>query len=123
MKYIALCLIFIALFGISYAKQPDNAKIKQYIYLAENYISIGELDRAYKCLQDAENLAMDKKWLAFIYERMGEIEEKKGHYTDALLYYGRSLILAKNSQYKELENIINKKIFDIQSKNPNLLNK
>lgn len=119
MKHIVLCLIFIVLFEISYAKQPNNDKVKQRINLAESYVSIGELDKAYMYLQNAENLTTDKKQLAIIYEKMGEIEERKGHYTDALLCYTRSLILAKNLQYKELEDIVSKKISDIQSKNLN----
>ncbi|MBX0313090.1 MAG: hypothetical protein JHC31_15225 [Sulfurihydrogenibium sp.] len=113
-RCIRLFLISAVLFGISYAKQPSDTKVKQYIYLAENCINSGELDRAYKHLQDAESLAMDKKHLVYIYKEMGEIAERKGHYTDALLYYTRSLILAKNSKYKELESVLNKKVSNIQ---------
>jgi Tfp pilus assembly protein PilF len=114
-RYIKVCLISAILFGISYAK-PNDAKIKQYIELAENYINNGELDIAYKHLQDAESLTMDKKQLAYIYKDMGEIAERKMHYTDALLYYARSLILTKNSRYRELENVLNEKISNIQSR-------
>ena len=116
MRWIKACLISAVLFGISYAKQPNDAKIKQYVELAENCINNGELDIAYKHLQDAESLTMDKKQLAYIYKEMGEIAERKMHYTDALLYYTRSLILAKNSRYRELEIVLNEKISNIQSR-------
>jgi tetratricopeptide (TPR) repeat protein len=115
-KFTSICLTLVIMLETSYAKQPDNAKVKQYIDLAENYINSGELDKAYKYLQDAESLTMNKKQIAYICEKMGEIAEKKHHYTDALLYYTRSLILAKNLQYKELESILSEKISNIQSK-------
>jgi ADP-dependent phosphofructokinase/glucokinase len=116
MRCIGVCLISAILFGISYAKQPNDAKVKQHVELAENCISNGELDIAYKYLQDAESLTMDKKQLAYIYKEMGEIAERKMHYTDAILYYTRSLILAKNSRYRELEIVLNEKISNIQSR-------
>jgi tetratricopeptide (TPR) repeat protein len=116
-KYIKICLTFVLiLLEISHATQPNNAKVKQYINLAEDYINKEELDMAYRYLQEAENLTMNKKHLAIIYKKMGEIAEKKKHHIDALLCYTHSLILAKNSKYKELENILNEKISNLQSK-------
>jgi len=74
-------------------KYPDNPKA--YACLGTSYFYIGKLKLAYKNLKKAESLASNKEDLIYIYNLLGLILKSMGYSNDALLYYDRSLSLAK----------------------------
>jgi tetratricopeptide (TPR) repeat protein len=75
-------------------KYPKNSEA--YLCLGLSYLSVGELKLAYKNMKKAESLTNDKEDLLYIYTIIGQILEKMGHLDDALLYFSRSLNLAKD---------------------------
>ncbi|WP_299228511.1 tetratricopeptide repeat protein [Sulfurihydrogenibium sp.] len=74
-----------------YPKNPDA-----YRCLGEAYYNIGELKLAYENMKKAESLKNNKKDLMYIYNQIGLILYNMGYLDDALLYYSRSLSLAKD---------------------------
>jgi tetratricopeptide (TPR) repeat protein len=75
-------------------KDPYNSDA--YYCLGEAYFNIGELKSAYENMKKAESLTNNKKDLMYIYSWTGIILDKMGYSDDALLYYSRSLSLAKD---------------------------
>jgi pentatricopeptide repeat protein len=75
-------------------KYPKNPKA--YFCLGVAYYNIGELKSAYENMKKAESLTNKKEDLMYIYSWGGLILEKMGYLDDALLYFSRSLSLAKD---------------------------
>ena len=75
-------------------KYPNN--IDAHYCLGGSYIAIGEFKLALEHLKRAESLTSNKKDLMRIYNQIGMIYEKMGSLDDALLYYSRSLSLARD---------------------------
>jgi tetratricopeptide (TPR) repeat protein len=81
-----------------------------YLCLGHAYSNLGELKLAYENMKKAESLANNEKDLMEIYNQIGMILNEMGYSDDALLYYNRSLSLAKslgntNMQANLLNNI------------------
>jgi len=75
-------------------KDPYNSDA--YFCLGKAYLNIGELKSAYENMKKAESLTNKKEDLMYIYNKIGDILSKMGYLDDALLYYSRSLSLAKD---------------------------
>jgi tetratricopeptide (TPR) repeat protein len=85
------------------AIEAGKLAIKKYPYnsyayhcLGKAYYNIGELKLAYENMKKAESLTNNKEDLMYIYNGIGLILYKMGYLDDALLYYSRSLSLAKD---------------------------
>ena len=74
-----------------YPKKSDA-----YYCLGRAYLNIGEFKLAYENMKKAASLTNNKKDLMYIYNEIGWILEKMGYLDDELLYYSRSLSLAKD---------------------------
>jgi tetratricopeptide (TPR) repeat protein len=75
-------------------KYPKDAEA--YFCLGKAYYNVGELELAYKNMKKAESLTNNKKGLMYIYNKIGMILDGMGYSNDALLYYSKSLSLAKD---------------------------
>jgi len=75
-------------------KDPKNSDT--YYCLGEAYHNVGELKLAYENMKKAESLTNNKKDLMYIYNQIGMILDDMRYIDDALLYYSRSLSLAKD---------------------------
>jgi tetratricopeptide (TPR) repeat protein len=75
-------------------KYPKNSDA--YFCLGKAYYKVGELKSAYENMKKAESLTNNKKDLMYIYNWTGLILDSMGYLDDALLYYSRSLSLAKD---------------------------
>ncbi len=64
--------------------------------LAMSYYEIGELKLALEHMKKAESLASDKRSLMHVYNWLGLIYSRMGYLDDAILYYNRSLSLARS---------------------------
>jgi tetratricopeptide (TPR) repeat protein len=64
--------------------------------LGKSYYEVGEFKLALEHLKRAESLTSNKKDLMYIYNQIGLIYERMGSLDDALLYYSRSLSLARD---------------------------
>ena len=89
-------------------KYPNNPDA--HFCLGKSYSQIGELKLALVHLKRAESLTSNKKDLMSIYNWIGGIYHGMGYLDDALLYYSRSLSLARdlgdrNEQAARLNNI------------------
>jgi tetratricopeptide (TPR) repeat protein len=74
-----------------YSKNSDA-----YRCLGYTYYNAGELKLAYENMKKAESLTNNKEILMYIYNKIGQILDSMGYLDDALLYYSRSLSLAKD---------------------------
>jgi tetratricopeptide (TPR) repeat protein len=79
-------------------KYPENSAA--YYCLGEAYYNVGELNLAYENMKKAESLTNNKEDLIHIYNRIGLILLNMDNLDDAILYFMKSLISAK-----ELNNI------------------
>jgi len=75
-------------------KYPNNSDA--HYCLGGSYIAIGEFKLALEHMKRAESLTSNKKDLMRIYNQIGMIYKKMGYLDDALLYYSRSLSLARD---------------------------
>ena len=82
-------------------KYPKNSDA--YYCLGYAYYEVGEFKLAYENLKKAESLTSNKEALMYIYNKVGQILYSMGSLDDALLYYGRSLSLAKDLGDTELQ--------------------
>ncbi len=64
--------------------------------LGESYYAIGEFKLALVHMERAKDLTSNVEDLMYIFNRLGLIYEKMGYLDDALLYYSRSLSLARD---------------------------
>ncbi len=89
-------------------KYPNN--IDAHFCLGASYYAIGEFRLALEHMKRAESLTSNKGDLMYIYNQIGIIYKGMGYLDDALLYYSRSLSLArdlgnKSTQASVLNNI------------------
>jgi len=75
-------------------KYPKNPLA--YYCLGSTYYDVGELNLAYENAKKAESLTNNKEDLMYIYNLIGKILNSIDYLDDALLYYSRSLSLAKD---------------------------
>jgi tetratricopeptide (TPR) repeat protein len=99
---IAACWVFI--YAGDYKRAIEAGKLavekypkdsEAYLCLGLAYYNVGELKLALENLKKAESLTSNKEDLMGIYNIIGQILYRMG-YLDALLYYSRSLNLAKD---------------------------
>jgi tetratricopeptide (TPR) repeat protein len=64
--------------------------------LGASYRMVGEFKLALEHMKKAESLTSNKKDLMDIYNQVGIIYDRMGYFDDALLYYSKSLSLARN---------------------------
>ncbi len=87
-------------------KYPNN--IDAHYCLGLSYRMVGEFKLALEHMKRAESLTSNKEALMYIYNQTGIIYEKMGYLDDALLYYSRSLGLARDLGNKSMQaNILN----------------
>ncbi len=79
---------------IAVKKYPNN--LHAHGCLAMSYYEIGELKLALEHMKKAESLASDKRSLMHVYNWLGLIYSGMGYLDDAILYYNRSLSLARS---------------------------
>jgi tetratricopeptide (TPR) repeat protein len=79
---------------IAVKKYPNNSPA--HYCLGISYYKIGELKLALEHMKRAKSLTSNKKWLMYIYNGIGMIYQGMGNLNDALLYYSRSLNLARD---------------------------
>ncbi|MFZ8785100.1 tetratricopeptide repeat protein [Thermocrinis sp.] len=82
-------------------KYPNN--IDAHHCLGRSYRMVGEFKLALEHLKKAESLASDEKDLMRIYNQIGMIYDDIGYLDDALLYYSRSLSLARDLGNKSMQ--------------------
>jgi tetratricopeptide (TPR) repeat protein len=116
---IAACWVFI--YAGDYKRAIEAGKLavekypkdsEAYLCLGLAYYNVGELKLALENLKKAESLTSNKEDLMGIYNIIGQILYRMG-YLDALLYYSRSLNLAKDLGNKDLHISILNNIADI----------
>jgi len=79
---------------IAVEKYPED--VLAYSCLGVAYYNIGELKLAYENMKKAESLTNNKEILMYIYNRIGLILARMDYSDDALLYFSRSLNLARD---------------------------
>jgi tetratricopeptide (TPR) repeat protein len=82
-------------------KYPNN--IGAHLCLGISYHAIGEFKLALEHLKRAESLTSDKEDLMEIYNQIGLIYWRMGYLDDALLYFSRSLSLARDLGNKSMQ--------------------
>ncbi|MFZ8786838.1 tetratricopeptide repeat protein [Thermocrinis sp.] len=82
-------------------KYPNN--IDAHYCLGISYRMVGEFKLALEHMKRAESLTSNKEALMYIYNQVGIIYEKMGYLDDALLYYSRSLSLARDLGDKSMQ--------------------
>mgnify|MGYP000205620636 CR=1 FL=1 len=82
-------------------KYPNN--IDAHYCLGASYHAIGELKLALEHLKKAESLTSKKGDLMYIYNQIGLTYGKMGYLNDALLYFSRSLSLARDLGNKSMQ--------------------
>jgi len=85
-------------------KDPYNSVA--YFCLGSAYYNVGELKLAYENMKKAESLTNNKKDLVYIYNQIGVILEEMGYLDDALLYYSKSLSLAKDLGNTDMQAVL-----------------
>jgi tetratricopeptide (TPR) repeat protein len=85
-------------------KYPNNP-VAHYC-LGRSYRMVGEFKLALEHMKRAESLASNKKDLMIIYNEIGLIYHKMGYLDDALLYYSRSLSLARDLGDKSVQTVV-----------------
>ncbi len=101
-NYIDMCFNYLNAGDYQKAIEAGKLAIKYYPYeafayscLGKAYGEIGYIDLAIESLKKAEMYAKDGESLMYIYNLLGLNYSKKGDLDNALLYYSRSLDLAK----------------------------
>ncbi len=79
---------------IAVKKYPNN--LHAHGCLAMSYYEIGELKLALEHMKKAESLTSDKRSLMLVYNWLGLIYSGMGYWDNAILYYNRSLRLARS---------------------------
>ena len=103
---------------VAVQKYPNN--IDAHFCLGASYIAIGEFKLALEHMKKAERLTSDKEYLMDIYNQIGLIYEKMGYLDDALLYYSRSLSLARDLGNKSMQAAVLNNIANIYEKKEEL---
>jgi len=84
-------------------KYPNNNNKDAHYCLGASYRIVGEFKLALEHMKRAESLTSDKEDLMDIYNQIGIIYEKMGYLDDALLYFSRSLSLARDLGDKSMQ--------------------
>jgi tetratricopeptide (TPR) repeat protein len=82
-------------------KYPNNPDA--HYCLGKSYYEVGEFKLALEHMKRAESLTSNKKDLMYIYNQIGMIYVTMGYLDDALLYYSRSLSLARDLGYRSMQ--------------------
>jgi tetratricopeptide (TPR) repeat protein len=82
-------------------KYPKNPNA--HFCLGISYYQVGEFKLALEHMKRAESLTSNKKDLMYIYNQIGLIYNVMGNLDDALLYYSRSLSLARDLGSKSMQ--------------------
>jgi tetratricopeptide (TPR) repeat protein len=85
------------------AVQKYQNNIDAHYCLGGSYYAIGEFRLALEHMKRAERLTSDKEDLMYIYNQIGLIYDSMGYLDDALLYYSRSLSLARDLGNKSMQ--------------------
>jgi tetratricopeptide (TPR) repeat protein len=99
---------------VAVQKHPDSPYA--HYCLGVSYYLIGEFKLALEHLKKAESLTSDKEGLMYIYNQIGLIYDGMGYLDDALLYYNRSLSLARDLGNKSMQASILNNIANIYEK-------
>jgi tetratricopeptide (TPR) repeat protein len=86
---------------VAVQKYPNN--IDAHYCLGRSYRMVGEFKLALEHMKRAESLTSDKKDLMYIYNQIGLIYWRMGYLDDALLYFSRSLSLARDLGNKSMQ--------------------
>jgi tetratricopeptide (TPR) repeat protein len=103
---------------VAVQKYPNN--LKAHYCLGISYSSVGEFKPALEHLKKAESLTSDKEVLMYIYNQIGFIYWRMGYLDDALLYYSRSLSLARDMGDKSMQATVLNNIANIYEKKDEL---
>jgi len=82
-------------------KYPKNTAA--YYCLGSAYYNVGEHKLAYENAKKAESLTNNNEELIYIYNQIGLILNRMGRLDDALLYYNRSLSIAKDLDNTDMQ--------------------
>jgi len=86
---------------VAVQKYPNNPYA--HYCLGGSYYAIGEFRLALEHMKRAERLTSDKEDLMYIYNQIGLIYLRMGYLDDALLYFSRSLSLARDLGNKSMQ--------------------
>jgi tetratricopeptide (TPR) repeat protein len=86
---------------VAVQKYPNS--LKAHFCLGASYYAIGEFRLALVHMKKAESLTSDKEDLMYIYSWIGSIYDGMDYLDDALLYYSRSLMLARDLGNKSMQ--------------------
>jgi tetratricopeptide (TPR) repeat protein len=86
---------------VAVQKYPNN--LEAHFAWEEATMQIGEFKLALEHMKRAESLTSDKEDLMYIYNWIGMIYGRMGYLDDALLYYSRSLSLARDLGNKSMQ--------------------
>jgi len=86
---------------VAVQKYPNN--IDAHYCLGISYRMVGEFKLALEHLKRAERLTSDKEDLMYIYNQIGIIYDSVDYLDDALLYYSRSLSLARDLENESMQ--------------------
>ena len=86
---------------VAVEKYPNN--IDAHYCLGISYRMVGEFKLALEHMKKAESLTSNKEDLMYIYNQIGLIYHRMGYLDDALLYYNRSLSLARDLGNKSMQ--------------------
>jgi tetratricopeptide (TPR) repeat protein len=86
---------------VAVEKYPNNPDA--HYCLGISYRIVGEFKLALEHLKKAESLTSDKEDLMYIYNQIGLIYDGMGYLDDALLYYSKSLSLARDLGNKSMQ--------------------
>ena len=103
---------------VAVEKYPNN--IDAHYCLGRSYRMVGEFKLALEHMKKAESLTSNKGDLMYIYNQIGLIYEKIGYLDDALLYYSRSLSLARDLGNKSMQASVLNNIANIYEKKDEL---
>jgi len=117
------CLTFIDVGDYKRAIEVGKIAVKKYPMdslayscLGSAYYKVGEFKLALENMKKAESLTSNKKHLMDIYNTMGLILDSMGSLDDALLYYSRSLSLAKDLVDTKMQAVLLNNIAGIYGK-------
>jgi len=86
---------------VAVQKYPNS--LNAHYCLGISYSRVGEFKLALEHMKKAESLTSDKEDLMYIYNRLGSIYWRMGYLDDVLLYYSRSLSLARDLGNKSMQ--------------------
>ena len=103
---------------VAVQKYPNN--IDAHYCLGISYRMVGEFKLALEHMKKAESLTSNKEDLMYIYNQIGLIYDDIGYLDDALLYFSRSLSLARDLGNKSMQASVLNNIANIYEKKDQL---